>query len=155
MQASIRHLMAFSLAGIMAVSGLVVSPSLSPAAEELSSVQATSCPSVLLKHWKASTRQEKLAFLFGFVSMLEMEKEWQAGRNRSIRDSITPSWVRGLSGKTLGELSDALDGYIAENPDKLDASVLGTLGRMYVAPQLSNAERKEAAARYRQIKANK
>lgn len=155
MQKNVRYLMALVVAGAVALGSVALVPVRSDAAERFATVDAVSCPSLLLKHWKASTRQEKLSFLFGFVSMLEMEKEWQGTPPLSITSSITPSWVRGLDGKTLGELCDAVDRYVEQHPDKLDYSVLGVLGRLYVAPKLTPAEKEQARLRHRQIQSRK
>ena len=155
MRTILRNCLALVLASTVAFGAAALLPSKSDAAERLASVSAVSCPAVQLKHWKVSTKQEKLAFLFGFATMLEMEKEWQAGAPLSISHSIASSWVRGLSGKTLGDLSNALDQYVAQNPDKMENTVVGVLGRLYVAPAMSQAEKNEARLRYEQIKNNK
>ena len=84
-----------------------------------------------------------------------MEKEWQGNMPLAINNSITPTWVRGLQGRTLGELCSALDTYVAQNPDKMEDSVAGTLGRLFVAPKLTQSEKEVARAHYRQIKSNK
>lgn len=117
--------------------------------------QSGSVPVVTLEHWRDSTPNERYAFLIGFVTMLEMEKEWQGDKPLTIGYSITASWVRGLAGKTLGDLSKALDDYIAQHPDDTESSVIGVLGRIYVSPALTPAEKEEARAHYRQIKAKK
>lgn len=155
MQTFFRGMMALVLTGTVAMGALAVLPATSSAADTLESVSAVSCPLVTMKHWKASDRDEKLAFLFGFASMLEMEKEWQGGKPLPIDKSIAPSWVRGLSGKTLGQLCDALDEYAAKYPDALEISVVEVLGRLYVAPQLTATEKKVAGAHYRQLVRNR
>lgn len=155
MRTIVRNSLALVLASAVAFGAVALAPVQSNADQRLASVQAVSCPSVQLKHWKSSSQHEKLAFLFGFATMLEMEKEWQGDKPLTIGYSITASWVRGLAGKTLGDLSKALDDYIAQHPDDTESSVIGVLGRIYVSPALTPAEKEEARAHYRQIKAKK
>lgn len=121
----------------------------------LSNVQAVNCPSLLLKHWKASNQNEKLAFLFGFATMLEMEKEWQGSRPLAITSSINNSWVRGLAGVSLGEMASSIDRYAAEHPDKMKYSVMEVLGRIYVSPKLTEQERKMARKHYQRMQSSR
>lgn len=153
MRTILRISLALVLAGVVTLGAAALYASKSEASEKLAQAPAVSCPSLLLKHWKASSQDEKLAFLFGVVTMLEMEKEWQAGAPLAISSSITPSWVRGLSGQSLGDLREALDSYVAQNPDKMEESVMLALGRLFVVPKLTQAEKAEARLHYRQINA--
>lgn len=141
-----------ALIGLMAIGGLAVAPETDAAQNGLADVSAVSCPVVAMKHWQASSRQEKLAFLFGLASMLELERSWQQGQELPVDRSINQSWVRGFAGKTIGDIADALDAYAANNPDKQDEPVLRALGRMYVRPALTPAELKAAGDRYERIK---
>ena len=117
--------------------------------------EVMSCPVVTLGDWQASTRQEKLSFLLGFATMLEMEKEWQYKSPLPIGKSINSTWVKGLDGKSLGGLSDAIDKFAAEHPELKDRSVILALARMYVQPNMTKAERAEAAARWKLIQSSK
>ena len=123
--------------------------------QSLAKVEAVGCPILRLEHWQRSTTEEKMAFLLGFASMLELEKEWQYTPSLPLSQSTVGSWVRGLDGVTLGDMCRALDTYAARNPDKLDRSVLETLGIIYVKPKLTPAERTEAAERVRIIRQNR
>ena len=123
-----------------------------PASATIAEVKAVSCPAVMLDHWRNSSRDEKLAFLFGFASLLEMEKEWQGKQPLPIRQSIIGSWIRGLDGVTLGQMSDAIDAYAARHPEQMELSVLEVLGSIYVRPKMTQAEMVEAEKRVREIK---
>lgn len=133
-----------------------LAPASSQAAQSrLANVQAVNCPSLLLKHWKASNKNEKMAFLLGFATMLEMEKEWQGTTPLAISSSINNSWVRGLSGVTLGQMASSIDSYIAEHPDQMDRSVIEVMGRIYVSPKLTEQERKIAREHYQRIQSSR
>ena len=114
----------------------------------LAKVDAVECPAVKLKHWQSSTNDEKLSFLFGIATMIEMEKEWQGSKPLPISKSTVGSWVNGLSGVTLGEMRDALDKYIVDHPDEMDRQVMEILGIVFVRPKMSPAMRQEAAEKY-------
>ena len=146
MRKSIRSTM------FLALMGLLLVPTAGVAASSIATGKVeTSYPSFTMDHWKHSGKDEKMAFLFGFLSALEMEKEWQAGKPQPISKSTVSSWVRGLSGMTIDQMRESLDSYIEQNPDKKDANVIEVLGVMYVRPKLTPAERKEAADHYARI----
>ena len=107
--------------------------------------------SLTMEHWKYSSKSEKMAFLFGFLSALEMEKEWQGGLLLPINKSTVGSWAKGLEGLTLDQIRENLDSYVEQNPDKKDTQVLLVLGLMYVRPKLTPIELKEAADHYAKI----
>lgn len=117
--------------------------------------EVMSLPSLTLQNWQASAKSEKLSFLFGLATMVELEKEWQGDQPLPISQSLNQSWVRGLDGVSLGTISAALDKYADEHPTLSQMSVLEALGRIYVRPKLNDAERKEAAAKAQQIKASR
>ena len=114
-----------------------------PAAE---SVKADQLPALRLTHWKASTVDEQNAFLFGFATMLDLEKEWQGKKPLGIKQSLTGSWVKGLSGVTVKQMREAVDGYIAANPQDGERQVVEVLWFHFVQPKLSAQEKKDAAA---------
>ncbi len=153
MQIFFHQYIARMLVGLFTMGVLLLSPGASGAADTLSKAgSAVSCPSVTLQNWKDSTKQEKLAFLLGFATMLEIEKEWQGEAPLPIEQSINGSWVRGLTGQTLDQLAAALDLYVTEHPDQQDRNVVSVLGALYVRPALTPQEKERAAAHYRQIK---
>ncbi len=113
---------------------------------------AISCPAVTLQHWKDSSNEERYSFLLGFVTMLELEKEWQGAKPLPIGKSLNNSWVAGLSGVTLRDMAKAVDDFISANPDKLDTQVVAALGHIFIRPKLTEQQLKEANARYTQLK---
>lgn len=141
-----------SLTGALVFSIFCLAPQTVVAAEKLERFQATSCPTVTLQNWQASNRNEKLAFLFGLATMLELEKEWQYKTPLPIDRSLNSSWVRGLDGVTIGQMLQTVDNFVAANPDKLNMSVLEVLGRTYVKPRLTRQETEIAARRVEEIR---
>ena len=112
-------------------------------------------PTLSMNRWKHSSPAEQKAFLFGFVAAIEMETAWQGDNSLPIGKSIAPSWKKGLSGVSISEMSEALDRYADQHPEKLDKHVLGVLASLFVRPKLSPDERKEAKERHRQIRQNR
>lgn len=152
MHAFTRLPLALVLACAVAVSGLVAAPASGAAAESaMAGIEAVKCPTIRLKHWQSSSSEEKLAFLLGFCTMLELEKDWQAQKPLPISQSINQSWAKGLTGKTLGDLVDAVDRYAAANPEKGEKPVLVVLGQLFVRPAMSDQEREAARKRYEEL----
>jgi hypothetical protein len=150
-----RHVLHKPLAaiivGMMAIGLSLFAADDARAAGKLGVKEAVNCPTVRLQHWQEASKQERMAFLLGFATMLEMEKEWQGEKPLSIKKSINHTWVRGLDGVTFGEMAKSLDEYIAQNPDKLDMPLPEALGRIYVAPKMTEQEIEEAAEHYQAI----
>jgi hypothetical protein len=137
----------------MLVVVILLSPSgSSRAANTLDEAQVVDCPVVLLKHWQAANQTEKMSFLLGFVTMLEMDKEWQGQKPLPITASINQSWVRGLADVTFGQMAKRLDEYVAAHPDKLDMPLVEALGRIYVVPKMTEKELQQAEDHYRAMR---
>lgn len=149
-----QYLPRFAVCAVFAVALVIGSLCAVPqkASAALSDVSAVSCPVLTLKHWQASSENEKMAFLLGLASFLELERWWQHDQPLPVSRSITQSWVKGLAGTTLGQMATALDSYVEKYPDRLDEPVLKVLGRMYVRAAMSPAEKKEAGDRFEQIR---
>jgi len=115
-------------------------------------VSAVYFPSVQLKHWQNTPSAERYAFLVGFLSMLEMERAWQGPELLPVNQSTVATWVRGLSSVTLRDMDTAVNQYIATHPNEGERSVVEVLGRIYVRPKMTRAEREMAGARYEQLR---
>lgn len=105
-------------------------------------------PVLQLRHWKDSPVGERQAFLLGFVSMVQAEYAWQGKKVLPVDRSTAQIWMRALNGVTIAEMDAKLNEYIAKNPDNLERSVLGTLGRIYAQPALSEKERAASGKRF-------
>lgn len=141
-----------ALVTILICAGFVALPGNAGAARGLAKQEAMSLPVLTLKHWQASERSNKLAFLFGFTTMVELEKEWQGNNALPVSQSINSTWVKGLDGVSLGEMCSALDAYAAQHTATPDMPVLEALGRIYIQPKLTPAERQMASTRAAQIR---
>ncbi len=97
----------------------------------------TEVPLVRLKHWRDSTDQERYGFLVGFVTALEMEREWQGAKPLPLQQSLNGNWIKGLYGVTLKDMNDNLNAYIAANPDDLNRPVVEYLWFTYVQPKVT------------------
>ena len=100
-------------------------------------LQATHAPVVQMRHWQTSTREEKLAFLAGMATMLELEKEWQRRDGRKplpFDKSLIPTWATSLDGKTLEALMAALDAHAKTTPQDMNKPVVEVLWYLYAQP---------------------
>ncbi len=120
---------------LLPAGGLAAEPqggvALVPAAE------ATQVPLVRLKDWRDSTDHERYSFLVGFVTALDMEREWQGAKPLPLQQSLVGNWGRGLHGITLRAINDNINAYIAANPDDLNRPVVEYLWFTYVQPKVT------------------
>lgn len=114
--------------------------------------KASGLPPLTLQHWQESAKNEKLAFLFGVASMIELEKEWQGDNPLPLSKSLNHTWVRGLAGVSLTDMLASLDNYAKENPSLAQMHVMEALGRIYVRPKLTEAEIKQTQKKTRALK---
>lgn len=119
------------------------------AAEEanLGQTETAEVPLVTLQHWRDSTAGERYSFLIGFVTMLELEKEWQGrvgGRIMPFEQSLVESWTIGFANRPLSEIYNGLNQYLAAHPDELDRPVAEVMWFIYVKPRLDDHEQRAA-----------
>ena len=97
-------------------------------------------PIITLKLWSDSSEQEQYAFLAGFVSLLELEKEWQGQKGiLPLKQSMVGSWGMGMDGMSLKAIRGIVNNYIANNPNEKDKLVLEVLWRECVQPKIKEA----------------
>lgn len=112
--------------------------------------QEASQVAVSLKTWKDSTEQERYGFLVGFMSMLELEKKWQGEKPLPLKQSLVPSWSRGLSDVTLKQIHDTINEYIAANPGDMDRQVVEVMWFKFAQPKVT--EKVDDPERVKQVK---
>lgn len=118
-----------------------------PPAEEARSAQQPAqaeVPVVTLKHWRDSTPGERYSFLIGFVTMLELEKEWQGrvgGRILPFEQSLVESWTIGFAHRPLAEIYNGLNEYLSEHPGELDRPAAEVMWFIFVQPRLKEREK--------------
>ena len=105
--------------------------------EALVHSQVTSAPVVTLKLWQDSSPNERYAFLIGFVSMLELEKEWQGDKPVPFKQSLVHAWVKGLDGITVKDMYMDIENHIKANPTDMNRPVIQVLWDDMVQPKMS------------------
>ncbi len=107
---------------------------------ETSSISETKTkefPIVTLRHWQDSTPNERYAFLIGFVTMLELEKEWQVREGEGVLPfelSLAGAWAEGFAARPLTEIYNSINGYIISNPEDLDKPTAEVMWFEFVQP---------------------
>lgn len=113
-------------------------------------------PVITGEHWANATDNERLAFIAGMATMIELEKEVQAQALAKAQEqqaqtkakvkakeqaqaapdkSLIPSWVRGLSGMTLKQIVAKLDDVFTKKPELKAKPVVEVLWAEVVMPQ--------------------
>ncbi len=134
--------MLLALALVLALAAGAFAQSASPQGKkaEVSEVQP-----VTLESWRDSTDQTRYAFLIGFVTMMELEKNYQ-GRNGPaplpLKQSLIGAWSVGLSDLTLKEIFDQTNDYIEKNPGQLKRLVVDYWWYTYAQPKIDAARKK-------------
>lgn len=96
-------------------------------------------PLVTLRNWKESKPNERYAFLIGFVTMVEAEKEWQGRKGKKLqpfKNSLVGSWVKGFENRPLKELYDGINDYIEAHPSELHKPLAEVMWFSFVQPRL-------------------
>jgi len=74
-------------------------------------------PVITGENWQSATPEERLAFVAGLTTMIELEKEVQGDNPPPDQRSLVPAWVKGLSRFKLKEIVAALDDIFARKPE--------------------------------------
>lgn len=96
-------------------------------------------PLVTMRHWKESTPGERYAFIIGFVTMLELEKEWQGRDGYGLlpfERSLVGDWVEGFAHRPLSEIYNGLNAYLAAHPGDQDRPTAEVMWFTFVKPRL-------------------
>lgn len=115
-----------------------------PQAKTTLQLRADHAPMVQMRHWQASTKEEKQAFLAGMITMLELEKEWQRRDGRKplpFDKSLNGAWVHGLNGQTLESLTTVLDAHAKAKPEDMNRPVVEVLWYLYAQPAKDAAKK--------------
>ena len=97
--------------------------------------QEKTFPVVTGEHWMKASPEEKLAFVAGMATIIELEKEIQGASPLPMEKSLISSWAKGMSRYTFKEIVAILDGYYAQ-PDRLGKSVVEAMWFEVAAPNL-------------------
>ncbi|SHN61589.1 hypothetical protein [Desulfovibrio litoralis] len=101
-------------------------------------IETVTAPQVTLKMWQDSTQNERYAFLLGFVSMLELEKEWQGKKPVPFRQSLIGTWSKALDGVTVKQMYETVENHIKTNPGDINVTVLQVLWYDMVQPKVND-----------------
>ena len=129
--------------------GLATSAGAESRADQVNDIKADQTPAVRLSHWKSSSVAEQNSFLFGFVTMLGLAKEWRQGKELPVKQSLANCWIKGFNGVTIQQMREAIDAYAAAHPEDTERQVVEVLWIGFVQPKLSAQERKDVAAAYK------
>ncbi len=101
-----------------------------------SGAQAQEVPLVTGVHWTQSDATAKKAYLIGIANAFQVERAYQGTSPPGDAQSIIPRFARGMSGKSLDAVRDALDRWYAANPGRIDRPVIETIWFEMVVPGL-------------------
>lgn len=97
-----------------------------------------SFPVITGENWVNATPQERLAFIAGLTTMIELEKEVQGPTPPADERSLIPGWVSGLSRFSLKEIVTALDDVYQKRPELKSRPVVEVLWEQVAYPQTGN-----------------
>jgi hypothetical protein len=120
---------------LAAIAALVFCLAAAPAMAQ-SQTQQKDFPVVMGFHWVNATPQERLAFVAGMATMLELEKEVQGSNPHPEQKSLVPDWIRGLSKLTFKEIVAALDSVFESKPELQQKPVVEVLWYEVAFPNL-------------------
>ena len=130
-------------------------PPISGYAQAETKEQVGAAPVVTLKVWNASSELEQNSFLAGFVSLVELEKEWQAQKGiLPLSQSMVGSWANAMDGMSINSLRSTVNRYAENNPRQAGKLVLEVLWVTLVQPKIqatSPTAAKETPKRIRKI----
>lgn len=92
------------------------------------------------EHWIASSREQKVAYLFGLGNMLEVEQAMQ-GKRRSKQvssNSIVPVLIDGLSDLSTSQLREKIDQWYEKKPQQLQRPVIEVLYIEFALPKVKS-----------------
>lgn len=98
--------------------------------------QEKTFPVITGEHWMKATPEQRLAFVAGMATIIELEKEIQGANPLPKEKSLISSWIKGLQPLTLKEIVAALDDYYTTQPDQMNRSVVEVMWFQLAAPNL-------------------
>jgi len=87
--------------------------------------------------WKRLGRDEKLAYLWGVFTVVEVERQLMAAEPSLTVENFSAKAAEAEQGKTLEELMEIIDGFYQENPDKEDLSVIRVVWDVTIVPNIT------------------
>jgi hypothetical protein len=106
------------------------------AASAPAQAQEFSFPVITGENWMNATPDERMAFIAGLTTMIEMEKEVQGIAPLNDQRSLIPAWVKGLSRYKLKDIVAALDDVFKKKPEMKSKPVVEVLWYEVAFPQM-------------------
>ena len=117
-----------------------LTPLLLVAALGISTVARAELPVIDGEHWTASDSDSKLAFLMGMATMVKVEQNLLGDPPPPGTTSFAPALAKGIGDMTLTEVMNRLDALYADNPDRMDESVIALIWQEIAIPRLEASE---------------
>ncbi|MBI4806592.1 MAG: hypothetical protein HY795_15305 [Desulfovibrio sp.] len=118
---------------LTAIFGVFLLSASSPAMAEVNSF-----PVITGEHWVNASPEERLAFIAGLTTMIELEKEIQGATPPKEQKSLIPGWVSGLSRFQLKDIVTALDDVFKKKPEMKQKPVVEVLWYEVAFPKTNN-----------------
>jgi len=118
---------------LSAIMGTFLLAASSPAMAEVNSF-----PVITGEHWVNASPEERLAFIAGMTTMIELEKEIQGASLPKDHKSLIPAWVSGLSRFQLKDIVAALDDVFKKKPEMKQKPVVEVLWYEVAFPKTNN-----------------
>jgi len=97
-------------------------------------------PVVTGHQWVQSSQHEKLAYVNGMTTIIELEKEAQCKVEANLSGtSLNDGWVKGLAGLRLEDIVSQLDAYYRNNPTQANRPVVEVLWYEVASPNIARA----------------
>jgi len=93
-------------------------------------------PVITGKHWEASDRDSKLAFLMGIATMVKVEQNLIGDPPPPGTVSFAPGIAKGVGDMSLTDIMQWIDQFYQNNPDKIDKAVIVVIWEGLVVPRL-------------------
>lgn len=108
------------------------------AAPAMLRAETKSFPVVTGENWVKSSPAERLAFITGLTTMIELEKEVQGANPPADQKTLIPAWESGLSRFSLKQIVDALDNVYKKKPELKAKPVVEVLWYEVAFPQTAS-----------------
>ena len=87
-------------------------------------------------HWTQLEYDEKVAFMYGVLHVVEFERQLRGGAFHEEPNSFLPHLVKGLQGRTVNDVVLKVNEFYRLHPDQLDRPVFDAVFQSIVIPVL-------------------
>jgi len=108
-----------------------------PASAARAQAQEKTFPVITGEHWLKATPEQKLAFVAGMATIIELEKEIQGPNPLPMDKSLISGWVKGLQRYTFKQIVEVLDDYYTNHPGQVNKSVVEAMWFQVAEPNIN------------------